>query len=162
MIYHFCENFTKFIGILRKSVILYSQNFAKFKIILSKFRVSQNFKNAVSQPPYTVCRVDSFVFFLDSRNTKLHETGHCFAEFQSFRETEKKYKTTKKSVSNCFAKLRNQVSFRIYVYFLFKFCTFYSSLIPFIQVVYLFRVSSHTMGLRKLRFWFRAPLFLAF
>ena len=96
MIYHFCENFTKFIGILRKSVILYSQNFAKFKIILSKFRVSQSFKNAVSQPPYTVCRVDSFVFFLDSRNTKLHETGHCFAEFQSFRETEKNTKLRKK------------------------------------------------------------------
>ena len=30
----------------------FSSNFAKFKIILSKFCVSQNFDNAVSQPPY--------------------------------------------------------------------------------------------------------------
>ena len=127
MIYHFCENFTKFIGILRKSVILYSQNFAKFKIILSKFRVSQNFKNAVSQPPYTVCRVDSFVFFLDSRNTKLHETGHCFAEFQSFRETEKNTKLRKKVFQIV---LRNfETKFR----FVFTYI-FFLNFAPFIRV----------------------------
>ena len=30
----------------------FSSNFMKFKIILSQFRVSRNFDNAVSQPPY--------------------------------------------------------------------------------------------------------------
>ena len=30
----------------------FSSNFAKFKIILYKFHVSQKFDNAVSQPPY--------------------------------------------------------------------------------------------------------------
>ena len=30
----------------------FSSNFAKFKIILSKFRVLRNFDNAVLQPPY--------------------------------------------------------------------------------------------------------------
>ena len=39
--------------------------------------------------PSFVCRVESNVFFFVSRNTKLHETGHYFAEFLSFRETEK-------------------------------------------------------------------------
>ena len=33
-------------------MVLFSRNFAKFKIISSKFRVSRNFENAVSQPPY--------------------------------------------------------------------------------------------------------------
>ena len=63
-IFHiFCENFAKFIlnfakisrnllGISRKSTMLFSQNFAKFKIFSSKFRVSRNFLNAVLQPPY--------------------------------------------------------------------------------------------------------------
>ena len=41
-------------------------------------------------------RVDSFVFFLVSRNTKLYETGHRFAEFRSFRETDKNTKKRKK------------------------------------------------------------------
>ena len=35
-------------------------------------------------------------FFLVSRNTKLYETGHCFAEFRSFRETENNTKIRKK------------------------------------------------------------------
>ena len=30
----------------------FSSTFTKFKIILSKFLVSRNFDNAVSQPPY--------------------------------------------------------------------------------------------------------------
>ena len=34
-------------------------------------------------------RVDFFVFFLVSRNTKIYETRHCFAVFRSFRETKK-------------------------------------------------------------------------
>ena len=41
-------------GISRKSMNLFSQNFAKLKIISSKFRVPRNFVNAVSQPPYTL------------------------------------------------------------------------------------------------------------
>ena len=51
-------------------------------------------------------RVDSLVFFLVSRNTKLYETGWCFTEFRSFRETEK-IRKSEKSVSSCFAKLKN-------------------------------------------------------
>ena len=35
-------------------------------------------------------------FFLVSRNTELYETGHCFAEFRSFREMEKNTKIRKK------------------------------------------------------------------
>ena len=42
------------------------------------------------------CRVDSFVFLLVLWNTKLYETGHCFAEFRSFRKTEKNTKVRKK------------------------------------------------------------------
>ena len=60
--------------------------------------------------------VDSFGFFFVSRSTKLYETGHCFAEFQSFREIEKNTKI-QKSVSSCFAKLKNIVSFRSFAYF---------------------------------------------
>ena len=55
-----------------------------------------------------------FGIFLVSRKTKLYETGHCFAKFRSFRETEK---NTKKSVSSFFAQQQNNVSFRIFVYF---------------------------------------------
>ena len=32
----------------------FRKNFANFKIVLSKFRVSRNFKHAVSHPPYSV------------------------------------------------------------------------------------------------------------
>ena len=44
-------------------------------------------------------RDDSFVFFLALRNTKLYEKVHCFAEFRSFRETEK-IRKYEKSVSS--------------------------------------------------------------
>ena len=44
----FREIFTNLILCLPK----FSSNFAKFKIILSKFSVLQNFDNAVLQPPY--------------------------------------------------------------------------------------------------------------
>ena len=89
-------------------------------------------------------------FFLVSRNTKQTETGRCFAKFRSFRETEKNTKIQKR-VSSCFAKMRNNVSFRIFVIFLLnfvpprrvlyllnQFCAFYSSFVPFIRVSYLF------------------------
>ena len=39
----------------RKSTILFSRNFAKFKIVSLKFRILRNFENAVSQPPYLEC-----------------------------------------------------------------------------------------------------------
>ena len=54
-------------------------------------------------------------FFLVSRNTKLYETGHYFAEFRSFRETKKNYENTKKSVSSCFAKLKKPFRFVVTV-----------------------------------------------
>ena len=38
--------------ILFSCFVKFSSNFAKFKIILSQFRVLQNFDNAVLQPPY--------------------------------------------------------------------------------------------------------------
>ena len=55
-------------------------------------------------------RVDSFEFFFASRNTKLYETDHCFAEFRSFSETEK-IRKYEKSVSSCFAKLKKSFRF---------------------------------------------------
>ena len=73
-----------------------------------------------SQCPCLQTRVDSFVFFQVSRKTKLYETGRCFAEFRSFRGTEKNTKIRKKS-SELFretAKLRNNVSF-VFSYFFF-------------------------------------------
>ena len=38
--------------ISRKSMVLFLRYFAKLKITSIKFRVSRNFENAVSQPPY--------------------------------------------------------------------------------------------------------------
>ena len=81
-------------------------------------RSSSNFKSALASAPakknsaptsksVTVLLLGLTVshFFLVSRNTKLYETGHCFAEFRSFRETGKNMKI-QKSVSSCFAKLK--------------------------------------------------------
>ena len=85
-----------------------------------------------SQCPCLQTRVDSFVFFQVSRKTKLYETGRCFAEFRSFRGTEKIRKYEKR-VPSCFAKLRNcETMFRSYFRtFSFKFCTYSSSFVPF-------------------------------
>ena len=55
-------------------------------------------------------RVDSFVFFLVSRNTKLYETGHCFAEFRSFRKIRNK-------VFRVVSRNGKNVSFRSFAYF---------------------------------------------
>ena len=76
--------------------------------------------------------MDSFVFFLSFANTKLYETGHCFARFRSFRESEKNTKkafrvVSRNSVSSCFAKQCFVSYFRT---FSFKFCTFSSSFVP--------------------------------
>ena len=73
-----------------------------------------------SQCPCLQTRVDSFVFFQVSRKTKLYETGRCFAEFRSFRGTEKNTKIRKKSseLLRETAKLRNNVSF-VFSYFFF-------------------------------------------
>ena len=78
-------------------------------------------------------RVDSFVFFLVSRNTKLYETGHCFAEFRSFREIRNKmFRETEKTfrfvVSHIFIEI---------LCLLFEFRTFHSSLVPLIRFLYL-------------------------
>ena len=74
-----------------------------------------------SQCPCLQTRVDSFVFFQVSRKTKLYETGRCFAEFRSFRGTEKNTKIRKKGTEYFVcetAKLRNNVSF-VFSYFFF-------------------------------------------
>ena len=84
-------------------------------------------------------RVDSFVFLFVSRNTKLYETGHWFAEFRSFHETEKIWKFWKKCFE-LFREIERNVSFRSFVYlslnyiprlwvfyFLFEFHTICSS-----------------------------------
>ena len=69
-------------------------------------------------------------FFLVSQNTKLYETGHCFAtSFNRFAKL-KKYK---KCVSSCFVKLKKTFRFVFLHIFikifnlLFKCCTFQSS-----------------------------------
>ena len=92
-------------------------------------------------------RVDSFEFVLVLRNTKLYETGHCFAEFRLFRETEKIRKYEKKCFV-LFRQIEKNVSFRSFAYFklnflptlrisnlLFEFRTLYSnsSCVPFFE-----------------------------
>ena len=85
----------------------------------------------------------SFGVFFVSRSTKLYETGHCFAEFQSFREIENNTKIRKK----CFELFREtcetmlRLVFRI---FSFKFCayssifcTFHSCIVPFIGISFI-------------------------
>ena len=52
-------------------------------------------------------------YFLDSRNTKLYGTGHCFAEFLSFRETEK----IQKKYFELFPESEKTISFCSFVYF---------------------------------------------
>ena len=48
--HNFCENFVKFMKSLAKiNDFIY---YLLFKIVSSKFRISRNFKNAVSQPPF--------------------------------------------------------------------------------------------------------------
>ena len=79
-------------------------------------------------------RVDSFVFYLVSRNKKLSKTGHCFAEFRSFRKTEKNTKIGKM----CFELFREtgkQCFVSYFRIFSFQFCIFSSSFVPSIQVV---------------------------
>ena len=88
-------------------------------------------------------RVDSFVFFF------------CFAKYDTVRNRSlfrqdsivlrncKISENTKKSVSSCFAKLQNNVSFRIFIYFL-------SNFVPSLWVSYLvfeFRTSSRVLYL---------------
>ena len=87
-----------------------------------------------------LCRFNSFVFFFVSRNTKLYETGCCFAEFRSFRETEKSTKIRKKSVSSWKKSFRFVVShiFIKILNLLFEFRIFYFCFVSFIRVVYLF------------------------
>ena len=52
-------------------------------------------------------------YFLDSRNTKLYGTGHCFAEFLLFRETEK----IQKKYFELFPESEKTISFCSFVYF---------------------------------------------
>ena len=81
-----------------------------------------------SQCPCLQTRVDSFVFFQVSRKTKLYETGRCFAEFRSFRGTEKNTKKEFRVVSrNC--ETAKQCFVRIFVLFLLNF-------VPTLRVLY--------------------------
>ena len=91
-------------------------------------------------------------YFLDSRNTKLYGTGHCFAEFLSFRKTEK----IQKKYFELFPESEKTISFCSFVYFplnfvlslwvshlIFEFCTFhlivyhFFELFTFLRNVYL-------------------------
>ena len=71
-------------------------------------------------------------FLLILRNTKLYETGHCFAKFRSFREIRNKVFRV------VFAKLKKTFHFVVSHIFiemlclLFEFCTFHSRFVPFI------------------------------
>ena len=74
---------------------------------------------------------------------KLYETGHCFAEFRPFRDTEKIRKYEKK-VFRVVSRNRETMfrfvfsyNFVKILYFLFDFHNFYSSFVPLYQVLYL-------------------------
>ena len=71
---------------------------------------------------FTECHVGLTVsyFYLVSRNTKLYETGHCFAEFRSFRETGQNTKIRKKGFE-LFRETEKNVSFRSFAYFRINF-----------------------------------------
>ena len=89
---------------------------------------------------YLQIRVDSFLFFAKYETVR---NRSLFWEFHSFREAETKYE---KSVSSCFAKQRNNVSFRIFVYFRYNFVhslefhNFYSSYSIFVPFIVLFKL----------------------
>ena len=73
-------------------------------------KVIHSFLNSLG----SATRVDSFVVFLVSRDTKLYETGRCFAESRSFRETDKNTKKVFRVVSrNC------ETVFHFVLYFFF-------------------------------------------
>ena len=69
-------------------------------------------------------------FCLFSRNTKLYKTGHCFAEFPLFRETEKNTKIRKKCFE-LFSETEKIISFRCFAYFPLNF-------LPSLRISYLF------------------------
>ena len=68
-------------------------------------------------------RVDSFLFFYVSQNTKMYKTGNFFAEFRLFHKAEKNTKIQKRVLS-CFVKKQNNVSF---------FSPFFLNFVPYLQ-----------------------------
>ena len=63
---------------------------------------------------------------------KLYETGHCFAKFRSFCETEKNTKIQKKCLE-VVSKTEKHVLLRSFAYFSLNFYTFSSNSVPLFQ-----------------------------
>ena len=90
-----------------------------------------------------MARVDSFVFLLVSRNTKLYVTVTNRPLFRRVLVVSRNCKKYEKSVSSCFAKLKKSFGFVVshnflsilyilrFSYILFEFRMFCSSFVPF-------------------------------
>ena len=82
------------------------------KILFSK-RESNTHPLDLYLPVLLFLSILVLVYFSISRNTKLFETGYCFAEFRSLRETEKNMKYEKK----CFELFRETAKQRFVLHF---------------------------------------------